>query len=136
MRALRPIADIASFHAHVYFADQAEAEAARLLRAAVADRFLVQLGTWHERPVGPHDRPMSQIAFATNLFDRLVPWLMLNHQGLSILIHPNSGRPREDHLHNALWIGPLLPLDEAVLPEQEDDPQGPGRPNTRPNLGL
>ena len=131
---MRAIADIASFHAHVYFAGEAEADAACRLREAVADRFLVRLGSWHEGPVGPHDRPMFQIAFAPDLFDRLVPWLMLNHQGLSILIHPNSGRPREDHLFNALWIGPRLPLDDAVLPEQEDLPEGPGQPNTQPTL--
>jgi len=131
---MRAIADIASFHAHVYFDDAAEAAAARRVREMVAERFPVRLGTWHERAVGPHARPMFQIAFAPELFARLVPWLMLNHQGLSILIHPNSGRPREDHLRNALWIGNALPLAEHVLPEQEDAPEAAGEPNTAPRL--
>lgn len=129
---MRAVADIASFHAHVYFEGEVEAEAARRLRDAVADRFLVRLGTWHERPVGPHALPMFQIAFAPDLFAQIVPWLMLNHQGLSILVHPNSGHPREDHLHNALWLGRPLPLKPEVLPDREDPAEGPGEPNTTP----
>jgi len=131
---VRDVADIASFHAHVYFDGESQAQAARRLRAAVAERFLVRLGTWHERAVGPHSRPMFQIAFAPDLFARLVPWLMLNHEGLSILIHPNSGRPREDHVRNAIWIGLPLSLSDEVLPEREDPAEGPGQPNTSPTI--
>jgi DOPA 4,5-dioxygenase len=131
---VRQIAEIASFHAHVYFEGEAEAAAAQRVRDAVAERFAVRLGTWHERAVGPHDRPMFQIAFAPDLFAEMVPWLMLNHEGLSILIHPNSGRPRDDHLVNRIWIGKSLPLDQEVLPECEDEPEGAGEVNTRPHL--
>lgn len=131
---MRPVASIASFHAHVYFKGEAEAAAALRLREAVAARFAVRLGTWHERPVGPHDLPMFQIAFAPDLFASLVPWLMLNHQGLSILVHPNSGRPRDDHVLNRIWIGAALPIRDEVLPEVEDEPEGPGEINTAPTL--
>ncbi len=77
---------------------------------------------------------MFQIAFAPALFGSLVPWLMLNHGALSILVHPNSGNPRRDHVADALWIGAALPLDESVLPEHEDEPERAGEPNTAPSL--
>jgi len=131
---VRPIAEIASFHAHVYFGGEAEAAAARVLREALGERFAVRLGTWHERAVGPHPLPMFQISFEADLFGTLVPWLMLNHQGLSILVHPNTGRPRQDHVADRIWIGSPLSLDESVLPELEEEPETAGEPNTAPRL--
>ena len=134
MTGPRPLAEIASYHAHVYFTGAAQAEAARRLRARVAERFAVRLGTWWEKPVGPHHGPMFQIAFETGLFATLVPWLMLNHEGLSILVHPYTASQRRDHLADRIWIGAPLPLDEAALPAGDTAPEEAGEVNTAPGL--
>lgn len=128
--------EIASYHAHIYY-DAAEKPRAARLRDLIGERFTLRIGSWHDRPVGPHTKGMYQLAFAVAEFPRLVPWLMLNRDGLSILIHPNTLRPRDDHLVNALWLGAPLPLKEEPLPVQ----LGSGAeieellaPNTAPHL--
>jgi aromatic ring-cleaving dioxygenase len=131
--AFRPVSEIASYHAHIYFDPEASRDDALAIRAAVAERFPVRLGTIWDRPVGPHSRAMFQIAFETRLFGTLIPWLMLNGRDLSILIHPNTTNQKRDHLHDAVWIGPPLSLDGEMLPE-ESEAELAGPPNTEPTL--
>ena len=107
---------IKDYHAHVYFDAGSRAVAAEL-RQQIEDRFTVRMGRWHEVPVGPHVQAMYQIAFEVALFAELVPFLMLNRQGLSILVHPEAGRPRDDHVLRALWLGEKLAVKGDVLPE-------------------
>lgn len=112
------MSDITGWHAHVYYDPQATREAAETVRAGLAERFpAAVLGRWHDVPVGPHPGAMYQVAFTPELFPTLVPWLALHRRGLTVLVHPETGRQRADHLQHAMWLGAVLPLNADVLPE-------------------
>jgi DOPA 4,5-dioxygenase len=133
MSGVRQVAEIASFHAHIYFDPEAQRGDALAIREAASERFAVRLGTVWDRPVGPHSKAMYQIAFPPELFGTLVPWLMLNNRGLSILVHPNTTNQKRDHLLDAVWIGPALELHGEVLPE-EAEAELAGEVNTDPRV--
>jgi aromatic ring-cleaving dioxygenase len=105
---------ITGFHAHVYF-DPPTRTTALVVRDGLAERFDVELGRIHDRPMGPHPKSMYQVKFAPSEFSALVQWLMLNHAGLDVLIHPETGDDVADHTVNALWLGEKLALNIEVL---------------------
>ena len=101
---------LTGFHAHIYYDSSSRGAAARV-REGLGSRFDVRLGGWHDRPVGPHPQSMYQVVFSPELFDKVVPWLMLNREGLDILVHPETGDNVIDHLDHALWLGKKLKLN-------------------------
>ncbi len=106
---------IQSYHAHVYYDAETKETAARL-RAEVEARFDdITMGRWHDKPVGPHPRWSYQIAFETALFDELVPWLALNREGLTVLVHPNTGQDLPDHADRAMWLGESPELNLSIF---------------------
>ena len=112
------ISRIKDYHIHVYY-DPESRDRAALLRSWVEERFPVRMGRWHDVPVGPHDVAMYQIQFMPELFPTLVPFVMMNRMGLTVLLHPESGRPRDDHTLNATWMGAVLPVKTEVLQESD-----------------
>jgi aromatic ring-cleaving dioxygenase len=111
---MREATEISGYHAHVYF-EAATKAVAEVLREAISSRFTVEMGRVHDKPIGPHTLPMYQVAFGPDEFAKIVPWLMLNHAGLSVLIHPRTGDDVADHDTNPLWLGRQLPIDIEFL---------------------
>lgn len=98
------------YHAHIYY-DAQSRERAGALREKIAAAFPeAVIGRWHDEPVGPHPQSMYQVAFPVAMFASVMPWLMLNRDGLTILVHPGTGNGYADHTKHAAWLGGILPL--------------------------
>jgi aromatic ring-cleaving dioxygenase len=107
---------IEQYHAHVYYDPASSREQAERLRARVAEAFpQAKLGRWHDELVGPHPQSMYQIALDSPMLAAFVPWLMLNRDGLTVLLHPQTGDSYTDHSAHAAWFGAVLPLRLEVF---------------------
>jgi len=107
---------IGGYHAHIYYDPARTREVAARVREGIGVAFPhATLGSWHDDAVGPHTVAMYQVAFSAEEFAALVPWLMLNRQGLDVLVHPLAGNAYDDHTVFAMWLGDKLPLRLDVL---------------------
>ena len=115
MKLLHP-SIILSWHAHVYF-DAQSRDAAWTLRETIAVELAgqIELGRFHEKPVGPHPMWSYQLAFPAARFSHVVGWLALNHAALDVFVHPNTGDELRDHRDCALWLGRSHALNLAAL---------------------
>ena len=116
---------ITGYHAHVYYDAETKPLAAGV-RAGFEARFetgphdasdpgVIRMGRWHDDPIGPHPMGSYQIAFAPDLFAKIVPWLALNRRGLTVFIHPETGNDVTDHSDYAIWLGEQRDVDLSVL---------------------
>ena len=102
---------ITDYHAHIYYDSAKTRGKAERLRERVAAAFPhAKLGRCHDELVGPHPQSMFQIAFPVEMLAGFVAWLMLNRDGLTILLHPETGDDYTDHSAHAAWFGAGLPL--------------------------
>ena len=110
------VALIRSWHAHVYI-DAARRDRAWAFRERVVERFgaAIEMGRFHERPVGPHPQWSYQITFAPDRFAELVGWLALNHGALDLFVHPNTADEVRDHRDCAIWLGRSYALNLQAL---------------------
>lgn len=105
---------ITSYHAHVYFDADSE-PVALALRDTIGAGFEVEIGRVHRKPVGPHPHWSFQVAFTPEQFGAVVPFLMLNRDGLDVLVHPQTGDAVPDHFDHAVWLGEKAALIEKPL---------------------
>jgi aromatic ring-cleaving dioxygenase len=108
------VTDIKGYHAHVYY-DTDTRKLAEDLRDTILEKFAVKPGAFSDEPIGPHPIPQFNVIFQTEEFQKIVPWLMLNHGDLDVLIHPLTESSYDDHSKNALWIGTPVPMRLDIL---------------------
>jgi aromatic ring-cleaving dioxygenase len=106
--------DIQGYHAHIYY-DNDTAPIVVRLRETLAKNFLVDIDTLIGGEVGPHPMQQMPVMFRKEAFQHVVPWLMLNRQGLNILVHPLTNDEYDDHTGNALWLGEPVKLKLDTL---------------------
>jgi DOPA 4,5-dioxygenase len=107
---------IQDWHAHVYF-DAASRDAAWALRERIEKSFPIEMGRFHEKPVGPHPRFSYQVLFKPDQLAPFLSWLALNRGDLTVFVHPNTGQQLADHRDRAIWLGRQETLDLSVLPD-------------------
>jgi DOPA 4,5-dioxygenase len=102
------------FHAHVYYDAETKPKAAKL-RETILAKFKAEPGGFSDEPQGPHPIAQLNIIFETSEFQNIVPWLMLNRDGLDVLVHPLTDSSYDDHSKNALWLGTPVPMRLEIL---------------------
>lgn len=117
-------APIRSYDVHIYFwqTDAANTEKARTLREEIQQKFPeLKVYKFWDAPIGPHPTGMFEVDMKTpDEFAAFVPWIQVNRRGLSVLVHPNTGRPLNDHTINAIWLGDKQVLNTTMLDNNED----------------
>ena len=108
------MSELKGYHAHVYY-DAANKPAAARLRDTIIAKFNVEPGGFSDEPRGPHPISQFNVIFETSEFQHIVPWLMLNREGLDVLVHPLTESSYDDHSKNALWLGTPVPLKLDIL---------------------
>ena len=102
------------YHIHIYY-DAETRPVAERLRETIAGKFAVRVGELSDEPRGPHPIPQFVAIFEEPEFQNIVPWLMLNREGLDVLVHPLTQSSYDDHSKNALWLGTPVPMQLNIL---------------------
>ncbi len=74
-----------------------------------------EIGSVHDKPVGPHPLPMYQVIYTSEIQDRVEQFLESRRQDLSILLHESINDDVRDHTEGATWLGEPVELDLVWL---------------------
>lgn len=110
------------YHAHIYFAPDELLLIQKVHAAASLETGIMRVFRIIPNPVGPHATGMFEAHFPESLRTQVIDWFKTNRQGLSVLIHEDSGDDYKDHTENVLWLGEKLPLDFTFFDLVKNDP--------------
>lgn len=104
------------YHAHIYF-ELEQIEAIESLYAQLQHEFgeTISYGRIHQKLVGPHTKPMFQLAFDQTVLPQLKSTLNSRNLDLSVLIHPLWDNEYLAHTEGAEWLGEPLLLNLAIF---------------------
>ena len=111
--------EIKGYHAHVYYNADTKPNAATAARDARSANSRSSPARFSDEPQGPHPISQFNVIFRDAAeFQNIVPWLMLNRDGLDVLVHPLTESSYDDHSKNALWLGTPVPMRLEILRPQ------------------
>ncbi|HXH30623.1 MAG TPA: DOPA 4,5-dioxygenase family protein [Bacteriovoracaceae bacterium] len=112
-----------NYHAHIYF-ELPQLELARTLyeKARSCQGTIFTVWRFFEKKVGPHHLPMFEIHFSHQDKTQVLQWIDDHRQGLSVLIHQDSGDDFKDHKTTVTWLGTELPIHFEFFHQVEADP--------------
>jgi len=128
--AQQPVQNL-GYHAHIYYDPEKTRAIAERVCAAIDEKFRVEIDGFRDGPVGPHPIANVLVVFKPDQFEHVVPYLMLNRDGLDVLVHPLTESSYDDHSKNALWLGTPVPMkldilrpkySESLLPSAQRQP--------------
>jgi aromatic ring-cleaving dioxygenase len=77
------------YHAHIYYDPLTTRTVAERVCAAIEEKFPVEIDGFRDTPIGPHPIANVLVIFKPDQFEHVVPHLMLNRDGLDVLVHGN-----------------------------------------------
>ncbi len=104
------------YHAHIYYDAGKTRGLAERVCAALREKFPVEIEEFRDTPRGPHPISNALVIFKPEAFEKVVPYLMLNREGLDVLVHPLTTDAVEDHSSYAIWLGSPVELKLHTLP--------------------
>jgi DOPA 4,5-dioxygenase len=104
------------YHAHIYYDAATTRAVAERVCAALSEQFPVEVEAFRDTPRGPHPISNALVIFKPDQFEHVVPYLMLNRDGLDVLVHPLTTDAVEDHSGYAIWLGNPVELKLHTLP--------------------
>ena len=102
------------FHAHIYYEKETFGNAQKLVKKAYNQDGVV-VGRMHEKPIGPHPKWSCQLLFSKDQLTNMMILLLENRKGLTVFIHPVTGKDFLDHTEHAIWLGEKLELNLEEL---------------------
>ncbi|KAJ3002562.1 UNVERIFIED_CONTAM: hypothetical protein HDU68_006160 [Siphonaria sp. JEL0065] len=114
---IRPAAHGNAWDFHIYFDALTQLEFAKDLHAKAKQAFPnTYFSKFATVPIGPHTSPMFKVEVnSTAEFGSFLSFIALHRGELSILAHPMTGNPLDDHIVHGVWIGDKIPLKREVL---------------------